>query len=209
MKVLSFKETRSLLEKYNISIDGTELFTEEKKALAYAKKIGYPVVLKVFGKKIIHSTEQNAVIVNIQDEKELEKTFNHLDKKFKEKEGILVQKQFKGKDLVIGLNYDQTFGPVIMVGLGGIFIEVLNDVSFRVCPINKKEALDMLKELKSFKTLMDFRGSKKIDLDKFIELLLNLSNLIVKEENIHSLDFNPVFASDSEINIADLLIITK
>ncbi len=209
MKVLSFKETRSLLEKYNISIDGTELFTEEKKALAYAKKIGYPVVLKVFGKKIIHSTEQNAVIVNIQDEKELEKTFNHLDKKFKEKEGILVQKQFKGKELVIGLNYDQTFGPVIMVGLGGIFIEVLNDVSFRVCPINKKEALDMLKELKSFKTLMDFRGSKKIDLDKFIELLLNLSNLIVKEENIHSLDFNPVFASDSEINIADLLIITK
>jgi len=209
MKVLSFIETRNLLKKYNITVRGTELFTEEKEALIYAKKIGFPVVLKVSGEKIIHSTEQNAVIVNIKDEKEFKEVFNALDKKFKDKEGILVQKQFKGKELVIGLNYDQTFGPVIMVGLGGIFVEVLNDVSFRVCPIDKKDALAMLEELKGFKTLLDFRGSKEVDLEKLIELLLNLSNLIIKEEDVHSLDFNPVFVSDTEINIADLLIIKK
>lgn len=209
MKVLTFEETRKLLKKYRISVQGTELFTEIKGALAYAKKVGYPIVLKVAGEKVTHSTEQQAVIVNIQDEEKLKKEFNFLDKKFKEKEGILVQKQFKGRELVVGLNDDPTFGPVIMVGLGGVFVEVLDDVSFRVCPINKKQALEMLKELKGYKILMDFRGSKKVDLDKFIELLLNLSNLIMNEENIHSVDFNPVFVSNSGVNIADLLIIKK
>lgn len=209
MNLLSFIETRKLLKKYGININDTEIFKNKEEAAQFAKKIGFPVVLKVYSEKVIHKVEKNAVITNIQNKEELENSFMLLDKKFKNKEGILVQKQFKGKEIVIGLNYDKTFGPVIMAGLGGIFIEILNDVSFRVCPITKKDALQMLKELKGFNALLNFRGSKKVDINKIIGLLMNLSSLMLKEENILSVDFNPIFATEKEINVADFRIITK
>lgn len=209
MKLLSFEKTKDLLKKHNISIKDTEIFNQKKDAIDYANKIGFPIVLKVYSDKVIHKTEENAVITNIQNEKELENNFLLLDKKFKDKEGIIIQKQFKGKEIVIGLSFDKTFGPTIMVGLGGIFVEVLNDVSFRVCPITKKDALEMLKELKGYDTLMNFRGSKEVDINKIVELLLSLSQLILKEEDISSVDFNPVFINEKEISIADFRIIIK
>lgn len=209
MNLLSFKETKQLFRKHNISIKGTGLFQEKQDALNYANKIGFPVVLKIYSDKVIHKTEENAVITNIQNDKEFKKSFTFLDRKFKDKEGIIVQKQFKGRELVIGLNYDKTFGPVIMVGLGGIFVEVLNDVSFRLCPLKKRDAKEMLEELKGYRILQSFRGSKKVNLNKLQELLVNLSKFLLKEKNIHSVDFNPIFIDEKEINIADFRIITK
>ena len=209
MNLLSFKKTKQLFKKHNISIKGTGLFQEKQDALNYANKIGFPVVLKVYSDKVIHKTEENAVITNIQNDKEFKKSFTFLDRKFKDKEGIIVQKQFKGRELVIGLNYDKTFGPVIMVGLGGIFVEVLNDVSFRLCPLKKRDAKEMLEELKGYRILQSFRGSKKVNLNKLQELLVNLSKFLLKEKNIHSVDFNPIFIDEKEINIADFRIITK
>jgi len=209
MNLLSFKETKQLFKKHNISIKGTGLFEKKQDALIYANKIGFPVVLKVYSDKVIHKTEENAVITNIQNDKEFKKSFTFLDRKFKDKEGIIVQKQFKGRELVIGLNYDKTFGPVIMVGLGGIFVEVLNDVSFRLCPLKKRDAKEMLEELKGYRILQSFRGSKKVNLNKLQELLVNLSKFLLKEKNIHSVDFNPIFIDEKEINIADFRIITK
>ncbi len=209
MNLLSFKETKQLFRKHNISIKGTGLFQEKQDALNYANKIGFPVVLKIYSDKVIHKTEENAVITNIQNNKEFKKSFTFLDQKFKDKEGIIVQKQFKGRELVIGLNYDKTFGPVIMAGLGGIFVEVLNDVSFRLCPLKKRDAKEMLEELKGYRILQSFRGSKEVNLNKLQELLVNLSNFLLKEKNIHSVDFNPIFINEKEINIADFRIITK
>jgi len=209
MNLLSFKETKQLFRKHNISIKGTGLFQEKQDALNYANKIGFPVVLKIYSDKVIHKTEENAVITNIQNNKEFKESFTFLDQKFKDKEGIIVQKQFKGRELVIGLNYDKTFGPVIMAGLGGIFVEVLNDVSFRLCPLKKRDAKEMLEELKGYRILQSFRGSKEVNLNKLQELLVNLSNFLLKEKNIHSVDFNPIFIDEKEINIADFRIITK
>ncbi|MGI6297084.1 MAG: acetate--CoA ligase family protein [Minisyncoccales bacterium] len=209
MNLLSFKETKQLFRKHNISIKGTGLFQEKQDALNYANKIGFPVVLKIYSDKVIHKTEENAVITNIQNNKEFKESFTFLDQKFKDKEGIIVQKQFKGRELVIGLNYDKTFGPVIMAGLGGIFVEVLNDVSFRLCPLKKRDAKEMLEELKGYRILQSFRGSKEVNLNKLQELLVNLSNFLLKEKNIHSVDFNPIFINEKEINIADFRIITK
>ncbi len=209
MNLLSFKKTKQLFKKHNISIKGTGLFEKKQDALIYANKIGFPVVLKVYSDKVIHKTEENAVITNIQNDKEFKKSFTFLDRKFKDKEGIIVQKQFKGRELVIGLNYDKTFDPVIMVGLGGIFVEVLNDVSFRLCPLKKRDAKEMLEELKGYRILQSFRGSKKVNLNKLQELLVNLSKFLLKEKNIHSVDFNPIFIDEKEINIADFRIITK
>ena len=209
MNLLSFKETKQLFRKHNISIKGTGLFQEKQDALNYANKIGFPVVLKIYSDKVIHKTEENAVITNIQNNKEFKESFTFLDQKFKDKEGIIVQKQFKGRELVIGLNYDKTFGPVIMAGLGGIFVEVLNDVSFRLCPLKKRDAKEMLEELKGYRILQSFRGSKEVNLNKLQELLVNLSNFLLKEKNIHSVDFNPIFINEQDINIADFRIITK
>jgi acyl-CoA synthetase (NDP forming) len=96
-----------------------------------------------------------------------------------------------------------------MVGLGGIFVEVLNDVSFRLCPLKKRDAKEMLEELKGYRILQSFRGSKKVNLNKLQELLVNLSKFLLKEKNIHSVDFNPIFIDEKEINIADFRIITK
>ncbi|MFA7141786.1 MAG: acetate--CoA ligase family protein [Candidatus Paceibacterota bacterium] len=209
MKLLSFDKTKKLLKKYKIPVKDTELFIKKEDAVKYAKKLGFPVVLKVHSDKVIHKTEENAVIINLQNEKQVEEKFTLLDKKFKDKEGILLQKQFKGREIVIGLNHDKTFGPVIMFGLGGIFIEVLNDVSFRLCPLTENDAKEMLLELKGYETLLNFRGNKKVDTKKIIKLLLNLSSLMLKEENIVSIDFNPIFINEKEINIADFRIIIK
>lgn len=209
MKLLEFDKTKSLLKKYNIHIKNTEIFNNKNEAANYAKKIGFPVVLKVYSRHVIHKTEENAIIINIKDESELQKQFLLLDYRFEDEEGIIIQKQFKGRELVVGLNYDQTFGPVIMIGLGGIFVEVLNDVSFRACPLAKKDALEMIKELKGFKILTNFRGKKKVDIDKLAQFLVNLSELGLKEKDVASIDFNPIFINENEIHVADFRIIVK
>lgn len=209
MKLLEFDKTKSLLKKYNIHIKNTEIFNNKNEAANYAKKIGFPVVLKVYSRHVIHKTEENAIIINIKDESELQKQFLLLDYRFEDEEGIIIQKQFKGRELVVGLNYDQTFGPVIMIGLGGIFVEVLNDVNFRACPLTKKDALEMIKELKGFKILTNFRGKKKVDIDKLAQFLVNLSELGLKEKDVISIDFNPIFINENEIHVADFRIIVK
>lgn len=209
MNLLNFKDSKELFKKYNIEVKNTEIFNDKESVLRFAKKIGFPVILKVFSDKIVHKTEKGAVVTNINDAKELETVFNDLDKKFKDKEGMMIQKQFDGREIVVGMTHDNTFGPVIMFGLGGIFVEILKDVSFRVCPINKKEALKMIQEIKSFDVLTNFRGKKKVDLNKLADLLINLSKLAVEEKQVVSIDFNPVFINEKEINIADFRIISK
>lgn len=209
MNLLDFKASNQLFKKYNIEVKDTGIFQDKESAINFAKKIGFPVILKVFSKKIIHKTEKGAVIINIKNEKELTENFLLLNEKFKDKEGLMLQKQFQGKEIVIGMSRDKVFGPVIMFGLGGIFVEILKDVSFRVCPLSKKDALEMIKELKSFDILMNFRGAKKVNLDKLVLFLVNLSKLALKEKNVESIDFNPVFINENEINVADFRIIVK
>lgn len=209
MNLLNFKDSQELFKKYNIIIKDTDIFNDKESVLKFAKKIGFPVILKVFSDKIVHKTEKGAVITNINDVNELADVYNSLDKKFKDKEGMMVQKQFDGREVVVGMAHDNTFGPIVMFGLGGIFIEILKDVSFRVCPLNKKDALEMIKEIKSFEVLTNFRGKKKVNLNKLAELLLNLSKLALKEKEVVSIDFNPVFLNEKEINIADFRIIIK
>ncbi|MDD4662006.1 MAG: acetate--CoA ligase family protein [Candidatus Pacebacteria bacterium] len=209
MNLLNFKDSKNLFKKYNIEVKDTEIFNDKESVLKFAKKIGFPVILKVFSDKIVHKTEKGAVVTNINDIKELENVFDELDKKFKDKEGMMIQKQFDGREVVVGMTHDNTFGPIVMFGLGGIFVEILKDVSFRVCPINKNEALKMIQEIKSFDVLTNFRGKKKVNLSKLADLLINLSKLAVNEKEIVSIDFNPVFINEKEINVADFRIIIK
>ncbi|MFZ3054893.1 MAG: acetate--CoA ligase family protein [Minisyncoccales bacterium] len=209
MEILSFEETKKLLLKYKLPFCRTEIFNSKEKALAFAEKIGFPVVLKVHAQKIFHKSEIGGVRVDIKDREEFEKEWEELQKNVEGKniEGILVQEMCPGNEIALGMKRDDQFGPVLMFGLGGIFIEIIKDVSLRVAPVAKEEALGMIRETKGVKILEGARGKKKADLDKIAEMIVNLSNLSMKEENIQSIDFNPVMVSGSNICIADFRII--
>jgi acyl-CoA synthetase (NDP forming) len=116
---------------------------------------------------------------------------------------FIVQEMFKGQELIIGMKRDKTFGPVILLGLGGIFVEVIKDFSMRIAPLTKKDSYDMIEELKGKKLLEGYRGKKKISKDAIVDILMKLSNLSIKEKDISEIDFNPVMINDKEACVVD------
>jgi acetyl-CoA synthetase (ADP-forming) len=209
MEILSFEETKKILLKYKLPFCRTEIFNSKEKALTFAKQIGFPVVLKVHAQKIFHKSEVGGVKVNIKNEDEFVVSWDEIEKNIQGKniEGILVQEMVSGSEVAIGMKRDSQFGPVLMFGLGGIFIEIIKDVAFRIAPIDKEEAIKMMKETKGFNILNGARGKKKVDLTKIAEIMVNISRLSLKENQIQSIDFNPVMATDKQVLITDLRII--
>jgi acetyl-CoA synthetase (ADP-forming) len=209
MEILSFEETRKILLKYKLPFCRTEIFNSKEKALLFAKQIGFPIVLKIHAQKIFHKSEVGGVKVNIKNEEEFSSSWDQIEKNIQGKniEGILVQEMVLGSEIAIGMKRDSQFGPVLMFGLGGIFIEIIKDVSLRIAPIDINEAVKMIKEIKGFKILDGARGKKKVDLEKIAEMLINISNLSIREEKIQSIDFNPVIVTDKQALIADFRII--
>ena len=209
MEILSFEETRRLLLKYKLPFCRTEIFNSKDKASAFAEKIGFPVVLKVHAQKIFHKSEIGGVKTNIRNKEDFEKAWLEIEKNIRGKniEGMLVQEMRSGSEIALGMKRDPQFGPVLLFGLGGIFIEIIKDVSLRIAPISREEALAMIKETKGAKVLEGARGRKKADLGIIADMLVNLSNLSIKEEKIQSIDFNPVMVEGDKACIADFRII--
>lgn len=204
--LLGFEESKKLLKKYGIIVPDAYFAHSEKEASGFAKKIGYPLVMKASSPDIVHKTELKAVSVDISNEKELKEEYARLSK-FKNLEGIILQKQFTGVEMILGIKKDQTFGPVVMAGMGGIFVELFKDVTFRACPVEKDEAKKMLMELKGFKILNGFRGKEKANLEKLADMIQKLSILGEKEDEILGVDLNPVFIDKKGAYIADVRII--
>jgi acetyl-CoA synthetase (ADP-forming) len=209
MEILSFEETRNLLMKYKLPFCRTEIFNSKEKALVFAKQIGFPVALKIHAQKIFHKSEIGGVKIDIKNDEEFIASWEEIEKNIEGKniEGILVQEMVLGSEVAIGMKRDSQFGPVLMFGLGGIFIEIIKDVSLRIAPINISEATSMIKEIKGFKILDGARGKTKVDLVRIAEMLVNISNLSMREEKIQSIDFNPVMVTDKQALIADFRII--
>jgi acetyl-CoA synthetase (ADP-forming) len=209
MEILSFEETKQLLTKYKIPVCKTEIFNSKEKALAFADKIGYPVVLKIHAQKIFHKSELGGVKTNILNKEEFNNAWEEIKENIKGKniEGILVQEMLSGNEVALGMKNDEQFGPVIMFGLGGIFIEIIKDVSFRLAPIARKEALEMIQETKGYKILKGARGGKEADIESIVEMIVNFSKLSAKEINVKSIDFNPVIVNDKKALVADFRII--
>ncbi|MCK9446413.1 acetate--CoA ligase family protein [bacterium] len=209
MEILSFEETKRILLKYRLPFCRTEIFNSKEKALTFAKQIGFPIVLKVHAQKIFHKSEVGGVKINIKNAEEFILSWDQIEKNIQGKniEGILVQEMVSGSEVAIGIKRDSQFGPVLMFGLGGIFIEIIKDVALRVAPISIEEAMKMIKEIKGFEILNGARGKKKVDLTKIAEMIVNLSTLSMKEEKIQSIDFNPVMVTDKQAMITDFRII--
>jgi acyl-CoA synthetase (NDP forming) len=212
MKTIALSEYRSkeLLKGLGIEIPEEYFVKTEEECLKAAKEIGYPVVLKGTGEGIAHKTEKGLVKVKIMDEEGLKRAYREILSTGEKIEGMLLQKFIPGKrEFIAGIVRDPQFGPVIMFGLGGIFTEVLKDVTFRIAPIEKVDAEEMISELKSAKLLDAFRGEKPVNKEKLISLLVKLSEVPFKDERIAEIDLNPIIPWEDEIYIVDALVVLK
>ncbi|MBL7170085.1 MAG: acetate--CoA ligase family protein [Candidatus Aenigmarchaeota archaeon] len=194
-------ESRQILEYYRIPVVKGVVVQQIKDALAFAEKYGYPLVLKIVSKDIIHKTDAGGVIVGIRNEKELRDGIVGLIKTVRKKkprariDGVFVQKMLaEAPEVIIGGKKDPTFNQVLLFGLGGIFVEVFNDVSFRVVPITTKDAVDMIGEIKGVKVLRGTRGKRPVDFKALVDILLKTSRMLQDNPDIQELDINPIFA---------------
>jgi len=168
--MLSFLESKKLLDSYNIPQVNQRLAFYFDEAVDFTTKNGFPVALKIVSKNLLHKTEEQAFCLNIKSEEELKKSWQFLETISGKKEikigfeGILIQKMAEGIELIIGAKKDEVFGPTVMFGLGGVFAEIYKDTTFRLAPINKIEAKKMIKEIKGYKALVGFRGKKAVDM---------------------------------------------
>ncbi len=196
-------ESREILKAYKIDVPKAELARDVNEARKIARKIGYPVVLKIVSPVILHKTDVGGIKIGIENEKELEENYDQIlwnvkkhmpDAKIR---GILVQEMIKSKkETIIGMNYDPQFGPIVMFGLGGIYVEILKDVSFRVAPISRKVAKEMVEEIKTINLLRGTRGEKPSDIESIIEILLRFSQLVTDFQEIIEMDINPLFVKE-------------
>ena len=209
MESLNFLESKKLLEKYKIPFVKTKLCTSKKEALDFAKRIGFPVALKISSPEILHKTDVGGVKLGIETETDLRKAWDEIQKVVKQKvpkvklEGILVQEMVFGREIALGMKRDAIFGPVLMFGLGGIFVEVLKDVVFRVTPVDKKEAKNMITQIKGFEILKGFRGQEKVNLEKLTEIITKFSKLSLLEKDLREIDLSPIMANGKGSYILD------
>ncbi len=213
-KVITEEQAKQILESYGIRVPPYALVKSEEEAVREAKRIGFPLVMKVVSPEILHKTDVGGVKVGIKSEQEVIETFRSMYDRLAGKydvKGILLEKMVpQGIELIVGLQYDEQFGPVIMVGLGGIFTEVYRDVSFRMLPISKQDALDMLNELNGKKVLEGFRGSKPVNKDMLAEALVSIGKLGIDMAAYYdSVDFNPIVVYPDDYAVVDAKIILR
>jgi len=175
--------------------------------------LGYPVVLKAISKKVSHKTDVGAIFLSLYSEKAVQDAFDEISKNVKKAkaklDSVLVQKMIVGgQEIMIGGKKDPQFGQTIAFGLGGIFVEVLEDVAFRVVPITKKDAEKMMKEIKGYKILSGFRG-KKYDTGAIVDALMKISKMLDENQNIAELDLNPIIALPKGTIAVDARIILE
>ena len=208
--------TQKLLTSYGLPTPKQGLATNEQEAIAIAGDIGFPVVCKVSAKDIIHKTDVGGIRVNIKNEDDLRAAFNGILRDVKKNapdakvHGVLIQKFLPvGNEFIVGALRDPSFGPMVMVGLGGIYTELFRDAAFRLAPITEEEAYDMLQSLKSWKVLLGMRGKAQSDIDALAQVLMKLSVLIIDCPQIRELDFNPVLVDEKGVTIVDAKVVVE
>ena len=197
------EEGQEILRAYGFPLPASKLAKTKKEAVSVAKKIGFPVVLKIASPQIIHKSDAGGVKVNLQNAKDVENAFDTIiknAKKYNKKadiKGVLVVEMVKGgKEMIIGSKLEPGMGPVVMLGMGGIYVEVLKDVTFKLAPMTNIEADDMISSIKTKKILEGVRGEKPSDVKKLSECIQRLSQLVSDFNEIKELDMNPVLVME-------------
>ncbi len=212
MKKLTESECKKIMNKYRIPTTKEFLAKKPEEAVKFAKKIGYPVVLKIDSEDIIHKTETRTVVTNVRNDKDVLEAFEKIIKNAKRHKpnakinGVIVQEHVEGHETIVGGKIDPQFGPVILFGAGGIFTEVLRDTSIRICPIEREDAEEMINDIKYSKILKGYRGEPPVKMNEIINILLKVSKIMMKE-NVKEMDINPLIVSHKEAKAVDVRII--
>ncbi|CAG0904623.1 unnamed protein product [Cyprideis torosa] len=212
--VLTEIEAKQILGNAGIRCTETILATSRGKAVSIAEEIGYPVVLKISSVDISHKSDAGGVMVNLTDRQAVEQAYEKIMKSCQayapgaDIEGVSVQGMArKGTEIIMGMIKDQSFGPVVMFGLGGVLVEVLKDVSFRIVPLDAMDAVDMTTEIQGRKLLEGYRGNEPADVACLQDMLIRLSTFVNENPGIEEIDMNPVFAYSDGAVVVDARII--
>jgi len=207
-------EAKELLREYGIPVPDFKLIKSEEEITGLAKEINFPIVMKIVSPDIIHKSDAGGVKLNVKDEKEAELAYQEIifkAKKYNKKariSGVIAYTMVPQEtEIIIGMMKDPHFGPVIMFGLGGIFVEVLKDVSFRIIPLEERDAEEMINEIKGSKILKGVRGEGPKDIKAIKILLMKISKLTMENPEINEIDLNPIFVFEKGLQVVDARVI--
>jgi acetyl-CoA synthetase (ADP-forming) len=210
-KALSEYEATQVLAAYGIPVTRECLVENRSDVEKAVREIGYPLVMKGCSSEIAHKTEKGLIHVDIRSNAEALKVFDEIKARLNVFRGsVLIQEMVKGRrELVMGLTRDDQFGPCVMFGLGGIFTEILKDISFRKAPLEKNDALEMMQEIKGHKILGAFRGMEAVDVESLADMLIRLGQIGLEVDHVQEIDLNPVIIFGKKPIVVDALIILK
>jgi acetate---CoA ligase (ADP-forming) subunit beta len=207
-KTLSEFDSKQVIQSVGIQITREKLARTRAEAVKFAEEIGYPVVLKGCSDKAAHKTEMGLVKLKLAGADEVGKAYDEITGTGLDLDGVLVQEMIKGdREFVIGMSRDPQFGPCVMFGIGGVFTEVIKDVSFRVAPLTELDAEEMIDEIRMKKLLDDFRGSPAVDRKQLVKALVGIGDLGYRHDEIAEIDINPVIISGNRPVVVDALVV--
>ena len=215
-KFLLEPEAKAICMEYGIPVTKFKVASSEDEAVKFAEEIGYPIVLKIVSPDVIHKFDVGGVILNLKSAEEVRKAYNQIIENVRKHKpnakilGVTVQEMAPpSTEVIVGAIKDAQFGPTLMFGLGGIFVEVLKDVTFRIAPITEEEAKEMISEIKAYPILKGYRGNPPADIDSIAKILVNTSKLVIDHQEIKELDLNPIIVYESGAKTVDARIILE
>jgi acetyl-CoA synthetase (ADP-forming) len=215
-KYLLETEAKTICMEYGIPVTKFKLAKSEQEAVKFANEIGYPLVLKIASSDIIHKFDVGGVMLNLRNQAEVKDAYNQILANVKRHKsdakiiGIVVQEMVApSTEVIVGATKDPQFGPALMFGLGGVFVEVLKDVTFRIAPITEEDAREMITEVKAYPILKGYRGQPPADIEAIVKILLNTSKLVMDHQEIKELDLNPIIVYEKGAKTVDARIILE
>ena len=214
--LLTEVESKALLKKAGIPVVEAKLARSKKEAISISNEMGFPVVLKISSTDVVHKSDSGGVKLGLANATQVGKAYNEILSSVKQAypkariEGVSVQPMAPpGVEVIVGMSKDAQFGPVLMFGLGGILVEVLKDVSFRIVPVTIRDARAMIREIKGYPVLEGYRGQKPANIPALEKLIVKVSQFVEKNPQIRELDLNPIFAYPDKAVAVDARIILE
>ena len=206
-------KSKNILKEYGLPTGEFALAKSKEEAVEIAEAYGYPLVMKIVSDQIIHKTEAKGIKLNVANKEEVEIYFDEIIQNGKEYnneaviDGIIISPMVaKGVEVIVGGLQDVQFGPVIMFGLGGVFVEIFKDVEFRMAPLTKQEAITLISSIKAYPMLTGFRGMEPVNIEALADVLVQTGNLINENRKIKEIDLNPVICFENKVQVLDASI---
>ena len=214
--LLTEVESKELLKKAGIPVVETKLARSKNEAISISKEVGFPVVLKISSPDVIHKSDAGGVKLGLANATQVGRAYSQIIASIRQAypeahiEGVSVQRMAPpGVEVIVGMSKDPQFGPVLMFGLGGILVEILKDVAFRIVPVTQRDAHEMIREIKGYPVLEGYRGQKPVNIAALEDLIVKVSQFVEENPQIKELDLNPVFAYPDKVVAVDARIILE